>query len=83
MVGAVYGVAKDAIDYVLSLITATSYGNTADDKQVVAAADFGQGDIGEIWGKADAKIKSSTTTLTAKLGKVTGVRVKYVSTERR
>jgi hypothetical protein len=32
---------------------------------------------------ADAKIKSSTTTLTAKLGKVTGVRVKYVSTERR
>lgn len=64
MEGAVYGVAKDAIDYVLSLITLASYGDVeGTDKKTVAPADFGQSDIGDIWAVADSKIKSQNKVL--------------------
>lgn len=55
--GAVYGVAKDVIDYALSLITAANFGNASTDKLVCAPADFGQADAAELWGKGVAKAK--------------------------
>lgn len=55
--GAVYGCAKDVIDYALSLITAANYGDATGDKLVVAPADFGQNDAAQLWKKAVAKIK--------------------------
>lgn len=60
--GAVYGLAKDVIDYALSLVTAANYGNTDADKYVVAAADFGQEDAANIWAKAVGKNKRQTNT---------------------
>jgi len=55
--GAVYGAAKDIVDYVLALITAANFGNTDADKLIVAPADFGQLDAAQLWGKAKKKIK--------------------------
>jgi len=55
--GAVYVLAKDVIDYALSLVTASNFGNTSSDKLAVAPADFGQSDAAELWGKAEDKIK--------------------------
>jgi hypothetical protein len=40
-----YGLAKDALDYALSLVTATNYGNTAADKITVSAAAFDVDDV--------------------------------------
>lgn len=55
--GAVYGVAKDAIDHVLSLITAANFGNDDGDKSVCPVGDFDQEAAAQLWAKATEKIK--------------------------
>jgi len=55
--GAVYGVAKDAIDFALALVTKANYGDADADKLIVAPADFGQDDAALLWSKATTKIK--------------------------
>lgn len=55
--GAVYVTAKSAIDTALALVTASNFGNTTNDKVVVAAADFGQNDLASLWQKGTTKIK--------------------------
>lgn len=54
--GAGYGIAKQVIDAALALVTASNYGSTAgEDVLTVAAADFGQNDLGELLKCAEAK----------------------------
>lgn len=60
--GAVYSTVKDVIDTALALVTASNFGNTASDKLVVPAADFGQLDAALLWGLAEDKIKNQPKT---------------------
>lgn len=60
--GAVYGCAKDVIDYALSLITIANFGDADADKLVVAPADFGQNDAALLWERATTKIKRQKKT---------------------
>lgn len=60
--GATKAVVKSALDAGLALITSTNYGDGAGDKLVVAAADFDQTDLANLWGKATTKIKGQQKT---------------------
>jgi hypothetical protein len=55
--GAAYSVAKDVVDTALGLITLANYGDGAGDKLAVAAADFGQSDMAQLWEKGVGKAK--------------------------
>jgi hypothetical protein len=55
--GGVYVLAKYVIDLGLALVTAANYNDTTADKLVVAPADFGPNDLGQLWTKGVEKIK--------------------------
>jgi hypothetical protein len=55
--GAVYAAAKDVIDTLLALVTASNFGNGDADKYSCPPADFGQDDSALVWEKATGKIK--------------------------
>jgi hypothetical protein len=55
--GGVYVCAKAVVDAALALVTLGNFGDTAADKVVCAAADFGQSDLADLWAKAEVKIK--------------------------
>ena len=55
--GAMYSLAKQVIDAALGVITKANFGVGADDVLTVAAADFGQLDLGILWGKSARKIR--------------------------
>jgi len=61
--GAVYACAKQVIDAALALITAANFADTASDKVVCTAADFGQADLAELWEKAEGKIRQRVRSL--------------------
>jgi len=61
--GAIYSLAKQVVDAALAVITASNFGDDADDKMVVAPADFGQADLGILWQKAEDKIKQRQKSL--------------------
>lgn len=54
--GAIYSLAKSVLDAAFGLVTAANYGDTDADKLIVAAADFGQGDLGTLFTKAETKL---------------------------
>jgi hypothetical protein len=62
--GAVYSLAKQIIDDALAVITAANFLNVeGTDKLTVAAADFGQHDLAELWRIAGSKIKQREISL--------------------
>lgn len=61
--GAMYSVAKQVCDAALGVLTKANFGDADADKLVVAAADFGQKDLGDLWGKAAVKIKQREISL--------------------
>lgn len=62
--GAVYVLAKTVIDAALALVTATNYSNVeGTDKLTVAAGDFGQKDLADLWKIAETKIKQRQRSL--------------------
>lgn len=61
--GGVYSLAKQVVDAALAVITAANFNDGDGDKLVVAAADFGQADLGLLWAKAEDKIKQRQRSL--------------------
>lgn len=50
-----HDLAQYIIDLVISDVTAAHFGSDAEDKLVVAVADFGQADLGQLWEKCETK----------------------------